>query len=118
MKRVLCLITEKDKLMVSTILSQCAENAGMPVEEFTEKAFYGFLMSYLSSEQRQRDFWAGFTYEGNVPTIEEAILWMQKKMKDQKAEHEEDLTHQEAARKAKNAVLYSLLSAFGVKYPS
>ena len=90
----------------------------MTAEEFVASVLPAFQQSYASSEQGHRDFWAGFVPEGEELTIDEVILWVQKKMMDQMAECDEVVANQEAARKAKNAVLYSFLSAFGVEYAS
>ena len=84
------MLTEKDKQMVSTVLSNSAKENGMTVQELVDLVLPAFQKSYDSSEQADRDFWAGFKPEGDALTIDEAVVWLKKKLMDSMSANSSD----------------------------
>ena len=73
-------MTDEEKKMVSTVLSDCAKKENMTVEQFVADVLPAFRANYENAKQDHKEFWEGFTPAGEKPTMDEIVIWMAKKL--------------------------------------
>ena len=83
------MITEEERQKASEILSAVAEKNGMTVDDLIADLLPVIHKSYADSSQNHADFWEGFVPEGDEPTMDETIVWIVKKIKENVPKEEE-----------------------------
>ena len=73
-------MTDEEKKMVSTVLSDCAKKENMTVEQFVADVLPALRANYENAKQDHKEFWEGFTPAGEKPTMDEIVIWMAKKL--------------------------------------
>lgn len=101
-------MTDEEKKMVSTVLSDCAKKENMTVEEFVAEVLPAFRANYENAKEDHKEFWEGFSPAGEKPTMDEIVLWMAKKLTMKKEELAAEGAN-EAGLQAKNQVKESFL---------
>ena len=101
-------MTDEEKKMVSTVLSDCAKKENMTVEQFVADVLPALRANYENAKQDHKEFWEGFTPAGEKPTMDEIVIWMAKKL----TVRQEELVSEggvEAGLQAKDQVRESFL---------
>ena len=101
-------MTDEEKKMVSTVLSDCAKKENMTVEQFVAEVLPAFRANYENAKQDHKEFWEGFTPAGEKPTMDEIVIWMAKKL-TVKQEELAAKGEEEAGLQAKEQVRESFL---------
>nr|MBQ4455441.1 hypothetical protein [Clostridia bacterium] len=57
-------MTDEEKKMVSTVLSDFAKKENMTVEEFVAEVLPAFRANYENAKEDHKEFWEGFTPAG------------------------------------------------------